>query len=342
MARSATWWAQGNPATRYVRCEHPAKVLDGQVRSPDVVGFAGLDVVEVNEGVAIWQILCNFARLGWVRRQLNNGVPVYAETDDDYTRWDETVANGDWTAGMPDPGPWQQYQASVELHRRASELVEGIIVSTPRLADVYSDLNPNVHVCPNSVDPDDWADPVEREEEFHVVWMASAAHRVDQRLIAPALEWAAKQPGVRVTVVGSAIQGLDLSRISWISSLPEYRRVMVDIAPDVGVCPVRETPFARGKSDLKALEYAMSGAMPIIAKLEPYDPWRPLVGECCQEAQTAEEWLEAVRWTVANQDKVREMARAARGHVLANRTIQATRQAWADAISVPTRELALA
>jgi len=47
-------------------------------------------------------------------------------------------ANGDWTAGMPDPGPWQKStRASVELHRRASELVEGIIVSTPRLADVY-------------------------------------------------------------------------------------------------------------------------------------------------------------------------------------------------------------
>ena len=341
MTAPATWWAQANPATRYVRCEHPAKVLDGQVRSPDMVTWTGLDMVEINEGVAIWQILCNFARLSFVRRMLNNGIPVYAEVDDDYTRWDETVANASWTAGMPEGG--NPYQSSVELHRRASELVEGIICATPRLADIYSELNPNVAVCPNSVDPDDWADPVERDPNvFHIIWMASASHRVDQRIIGGALEWASKQPGVKVTVVGSAIQHLDLNRIAWISSLEEYRRVMVEIAPDVGVCPLRDTPFSRGKSDLKALEYAMAGAMPVISKLEPYEPWQPLVGEACLEAQSVEEWFEALRWTVENKDKVREMAKRAREHVLASRTIQATRQAWADAISVPVYELALA
>ncbi len=338
MTGPATWWAQGTPPTRHVRCEHPAKVLGGQVRSPDMVGWAGLDQIDINEGVAIWQILCNMARLSWVRRMLNNGIPVYAETDDDYTRWDETVANASWTAGMPE----NQYQSSVELHRRASQLVEGIIVSTPRLAEIYSELNPNIAVCPNSVDPDDWADPVERDDTFRIIWMASASHRVDQRIIGGALEWAAKQPGVEVTVVGSAIHGLDLNRISWISSLEEYRRVMVEIAPDVGVCPLRDTEFSRGKSDLKALEYAMAGAMPVISKLEPYEPWQPLVGEACLEAQSVEEWFEVVRWTVENKDKVREMAKRAREHVLAFRTIQATKQAWADAISVPVHELALA
>lgn len=340
MNAPATWWAQGNPPTRYVRCEHPAKVLGGHVRNPDMVSWAGLDMVDTNEGVAIWQMLCNFARLAWVRRMLNNGIPVYAETDDDYTRWDETVANADWTSGMPE----NQYQASVELHRRASELVEGIIVSTPRLAEIYSELNPNVHVCPNSVDPDDWADTLpERDPNvFTIMWMASASHRVDQRIIGGALEWASKQEGVEVWVVGSAIQHLDLNRIPWMNSLEDYRRVMVELAPDVGVCPLRDTPFSRGKSDLKALEYAMAGAMPVISKLDPYEPWQPLVGEACQEAQTVEEWFETLRWCVENRDTVREMAGRARAHVLANRTIEATKQAWADAIAVPVHELALA
>jgi len=307
---------------------------------PDMAGWAGLDICDVNEGVAIWQILCNFARLGWVRRLLNHGVPVWAETDDDYTRWDETVANGDWVAGMPEPG--NPYQASVELHRRAMQLVEGIIVSTDRLAEVYADLNPNVHVCPNSVDPDDWDEPVERDDTFRVMWMASASHRVDQRIIGSALEWAAKQDGVEVVVVGSAFQELDLVRVPWMRSLEEYRSKMVELAPDVGVCPVRDTLFARGKSDLKALEYAMAGAMPVISKLDPYDPWRHLVGDACQEAQTVEEWFEVLRWSVENRDTVREMAKRAREHVLASRTIEATKPAWANAISVPVRELALA
>jgi glycosyltransferase involved in cell wall biosynthesis len=340
MTRPATWWAQGNPTTRYVRCEHPAKVLGGQVRSPDAANWVGLDQLDVNEGVAIWQILCNMARLGMVRRMLNHGIPVYAETDDDYTRWDETVANAEWTAGMPET----PYQASVELHRRAMELVEGIIVSTPRLAEMYGELNPNVAVCPNSVDPDDWEESVERDPNvFTIMWMASASHRVDQRIISGALEWASKQDGVEVVVVGSAIQDLaNLRRIPWIDSLDKYRKVMVEEAPDVGVCPLRDTPFSRGKSDLKALEYAMAGAMPVISKLEPYEPWQHLVGTACLEAQTVEDWFETLRWTVENRDKVRDMARLAREHVLESRTIEATKQAWADAIAVPVHELALA
>jgi len=209
----------------------PAKVLGGQVRHPDSTFWAGLDLLEVNEGVSIWQILCNGARLNLVRRFLSHGIPVYTEVDDDYTRWDESVANAEWTAGMPN----SQVQASVELHRRASTLVEGIIVSTPRLAEVYSELNPNVSVCRNSVDPDDWADPVERDDTFRIMWMASASHRVDQRIIGAALEWASKQEGVEVVVVGSAIHGLDLVRIPWMNDLQDYRDTMIRCAPDVGI-----------------------------------------------------------------------------------------------------------
>lgn len=338
MGRPVTWWRQGNPPTSYVRCEMPAKVLGGQVRHPDSALWAGLDLLDVNEGVSIWQMLCNVARLQMVRRLLSYGVPVFAEVDDDYTRWDESVANADWTAGMPE----NVYQASVELHRRAMSLVEGIIVSTPRLAEVYGELNPNVAVCRNSVDPDDWEEPVERDDTFRIMWMASASHRVDQRIIAKALTWASEQDGVEVVVVGSSIQGLNLRRIPWISDLAEYRATMTREAPDVGVCPVRDSGFARGKSDLKALEYSMAGAMPVISKLDPYDPWRPLVGEACLEAQKVGEWLETLRWCVDNRDKVREMAGRARAHVLAHRTINAEKPAWASAISVPVAELALA
>jgi hypothetical protein len=316
----------------------PAKVLGGQVRHPDSTLWAGLDLNEVNEGVAIWQLLCNGARLQYVRRMLSHGIPVFTEVDDDYTRWDESVANADWTAGMPN-GP---IQSSVELHRRASSLVEGIIVSTPRLAEVYGELNPNVVVCRNSVDPDDWADPAPRDDVFRIMWMASASHRVDQRIIGGALEWASRQEGVEVVVVGSAIQHLDLVRIPWMNDLADYRATMLRCAPDVGVCPIRDTHFARGKSDLKALEYSMAGAMPVVSKLDPYDPWRPLVGEACLEAQSVEEWFETLRWCVENREEVREMAGRARAHVLASRTIQSEKPAWEAAIGTPLRELSLA
>lgn len=324
-----TFWSQPNPYTEYVRCSLPARQLGGQVRNIDAVRALTLNPVEVNEGPAVWQLLVNGARLAVAVDMMKAGIECFLEVDDDYTEWDPRYANPDWIRGMPD----DPRVASVALHRRIAGLVAGVIVATPRLAERYGELSDNVHVCPNSVDPSDWPELPPRGEAFRIVWMASASHRVDQHLILPALELAADLPGVEVHVFGARMQSEKLIPMPWVRDPQEYRDKLVELRPDLGVCPVSVNEFSRGKSDLKALEYAMAGALPVVPAFEPYEPWLGLDG-CHLTANTADEWVEVVGWACRNRDAVRLMAANARDHVLTERTIEGCADRWLEATGI--------
>lgn len=321
-----TFWSQQNPYSEYVRCAMPAKELGGQVRNIDAVRLTGLDPVEVNEGAAVWQILANGSRLAWVEKMMQAGIPCLLEVDDSYVRWSRH-SNRDWVPGLPtDP-----LTASVALHRKAASLLDGVIVSTPALAEVYGRLNKNVHVCPNSADLVDWFDPAPRDDVFRIVWMASAAHRGDESLILSTLEWAAQQEGVEAYLFGAHFPTEHVRHVPWVSSPQEYRDALVALRPDVGLCPVERDDFASGKSDLKALEYAMAGAMPVVTDFEPYAPWLAGAGQRCQVAATPDDWAETVRWCVEHRDAVRQMGEQAREYVLAERTIEDSAGRWIEA-----------
>jgi hypothetical protein len=320
-----TFWPQQHAYGRYLRCELPARVLGGSVRDIDAVRFLNLDVVEVNgDHPSVWQLLCNGARLEQVQKLMQAGVDCYVEVDDNYTRWDDRYANSDWVPGIPE----DMITAGLNLHRRVAQLVSGVIVSTPYLADAYASLNANVTVCPNSVDPDDWKEPGERDDTLRIMWMASGwSHRWDQFLVQPALEWAAEQPGVEVYVFGAKIRSEKIIFVPWASNPQAYRDLMVELRPDVGVCPVAINDFSRGKSDLKPMEYAMAGAMSIVTPFEPYEPWvdRP---EACLWAEDPDEWRAAVEWCVEHRDEVRQKADMAREYVLSERTITQCADSW--------------
>lgn len=319
-----TFWPQRNPYVRYVRCELPARALGGHVWDIDVIrNTVGVDVVSVNEGPAVWQILSNGLRLKQAHELMSVGVPSFLEVDDNYATWDGRYSTPDWTRGMPD----DPRMGSVALHKKIAGLMDGVICATPHLASIYSSLSRNVHVCPNSVHPDDWPEPLARDDTFRIMWMASACHRVDQHLVVPALEWASEQEGVEVYVFGAQMRSEKLIFVPWEPDGQSYREKMVELRPDVGLCPVEINDFSRGKSDLKPMEYAMAGAMPVITPFEPYDPW---VGksDACLQALAPADWREAVEWCVEHRDDVRRMALKAREYVLSERTISQCADSW--------------
>jgi glycosyltransferase involved in cell wall biosynthesis len=314
----------------------PAKTLGCKVRHVDSIHWLGQNFIDTNEGVAIWQILCNGARLNFARAQMAAGIPVYVEVDDDYTHWDAAVANADWTPEMPE----NNIQASVKLHRHICGLVDGIICSTEALADAYRELNDNVHVCRNSVDLDDWKSriPKTEDEPFVILWAASASHKMDQKLILPALEWAAEQSGVEVYLVGLQLPNSGYSKIKtvpWINGQQEYRDKLVELKPDVGIAVLKDSNFTRGKSDLKVLEYGVLGALPIVSPLTPYKDWLDKI----PTARNAQDWLNALQWAVSNKEEVKARAKEIHDFVITERNIKKEANAWLKAVEKPLVEL---
>ncbi len=200
---------------------------------------------------------------------------------------------------------------------------------------MYRPLNPNVYVAPNQVDPADWPEPEKPDDGvFRIGWFASASHRDDERLIVRAMEWASKQPDVEIVLIGLGVTGgrpwykFPFKHRVWSNDLSVYKKFLTEL--DVGLAPVVPTPWAVCRSDLKALEYAMAGALPIVSDVPPYEGCEiPGIIHC----PDAKAFLRAVQWAVANKDEVRQLAREARDYVSAERSVEANIDRWREAIA---------
>jgi hypothetical protein len=97
----------------------------------------------------------------------------------------------------------------------------------------------------------------------------------------------------------------------------------------VHVCPLEETRWSAGKSDLKALEATAAGAWPIVSSATPYKPWHDSTIACT----TAKDWLAALKWTVLHRDEIPALAAEARNYVMSERLIEHSKHLWEEAIN---------
>jgi hypothetical protein len=257
------------------------------------------------------------------------GVRVLAEIDDNYLIPAPQLPDvqSEWVVKHHKDGTDDH---SIECHRKIVKWVDGIIVSTPRLAEIYAPLNANVYVCPNSIDTQDWPD-VEKPDDgiFRIGFAGSKSHYHDYALVDRALSWAADLPDVEILIYGIREKGPAKKRwIEWNHDLPAYRESLGQL--DVGVCPLRQSYWTDCKSDVKALEYAMAGALPIITKTEAYRPWwdKP-----CLVAETEKDFRRHIKWCVNNRDEVKKLAAEALAYVLSERRIEHSIHYWEEAVN---------
>jgi hypothetical protein len=198
------------------------------------------------------------------------------------------------------------------------------------LADVYSEFNDNVFVCPNSVDPDDWQYEREPHDTFRIVYYGSPSHTRDTPLVTKALKWAARQPGVEVFTFGFKNPAWSFPHqvMPWMDDLADVRKGLFSF--DLGLAPLVGDPWSRGKSDVKVLEYAMAGALPLMSDEEPYRYWAE--GGAPDLVVPKDGWEEAVRWAVEDPERVKRRAALVKEHVLQHRTVYNSIGAWREAI----------
>ncbi len=334
----ATWWRQKTPGSYYWRTLVPARALPGQTlffhqmtdwkdtdpKDPDShIDFPRL------QGASVWQFAGNATTATLLRVMQLQGTRVLMEVDDNYLMDPDVGMSRDWQADFDRDG--QSDKFSYAAHASICRWVDGVIVSTPELAEVYGQLNENVHVCRNSVDPADWPE-TEREDDgiLRIGWAASHSHIVDAPLVRRALMWAAEQKDVEVYVYGigdvARFPGA-VKKVPWTDSLTDYRASLARL--DVQVCPLIETQWSRGKSDVKALEAAMAGSWPIVSAASPYKPWHEQTMVCGGKR----DWLAALRWAVLHRDEIPALAAKAKAYVMGERLIEHEIGKWRQAVA---------
>jgi glycosyltransferase involved in cell wall biosynthesis len=321
----ATFSCQATPVTTYLRCELPARYLPAKVsreivRAEDDKDFWYPD----HEGTAIMQFAADYSWALNVHGLQHKGHRVLVESDDNYFVVAPSMKNTGWTKS-------DRRGHSLEGHASILRWVDGCIVTTEYLAKQYRKHCPNVYVCPNAIDPLDWPVVPKRDDGIlRIGWFASNSHMRDVKLVKRALGWAAAQPDVEVITMGMRAGWADFphTHIGW-QNLPSYREAMLHEL-DIGVAPVVPYAWSNGRSDVKALEKAFAGAALVLSDVDPYSLWTH--EENCLKAKDAGDFYRQIRRLVENRDEVKQLAKAGRDYVVAERTIHSQVHKWRDAI----------
>ena len=246
-----------------------------------------------------------------LRRIIARGYVVITEFDDDPSVW-PAIAENDYLT----------YRG-----------VHAVQTSTRRLADLFRQWNPEVAVFANAVETLPPLAPAPAADARPTLFFGAFNRGEDWAPIMPALNrvLARHGGGVHVSVVydRTFFDALETSAKTFtpLCDYPTYRRLIRDA--DIALLPLEDTPFNRGKSDLKFIESAAQGTVALASPVVYAETLRDgETGVLFTDAASFEDRLDRLLGDAAWRDRIR---RAAHAYVRDHRMQAAqtgTRLAW--------------
>jgi glycosyltransferase involved in cell wall biosynthesis len=185
-----------------------------------------------------------------------------------------------------------------------------VLAGNHYLADYAKQLNPATTFLPTVVDTDRYVHlPSERDDIFTVGWIGSPSTSVYLRALALPLAQLGREGPVRFIVVGGrceAIDGVEVVNLPW----EEATEVRLINTFDVGVMPLSDDEWARGKCALKLIQY-MACAVPAVAS--PVGANLDVINDSCgMLASDSDAWLGGLRRLRDDKTLRRDMGAAGR------------------------------
>lgn len=245
---------------------------------------------------------------------LESRVPVVFDFDDAIFIGDTSAAN--------------QMVARLKFPQRVDQIIHRAAVTTvgnPWLAEYARRHSSSVEVVPTTIDVDEYRFEERHEaERMTVGWSGSRTTSAHLRTIEPALRRMLKELPVQLLVIGDpefSLPGAEhVTVLPWraATELEDLHRI------DVGLMPLPDDDWSKGKCGLKALLYMATGAVPVVSPVG-VNPDIVLHEHNGLVAAIDDEWFEAIGRLHDDADARTTMARAAR------RTVEQrySGQAWA-------------
>lgn len=149
----------------------------------------------------------------------------------------------------------------------AVQNADRVIAGNPVLADWASLHNKDVIVIPSCVSPDSYTQKTDYQvhDPPRLGWIGSPDNEVYLRLLAPALREVHRKTGARLTLIGTTRPNLGdletfIDRVAW--SEAAQHASLADL--DLGLAPLPDEPYTRGKCGYRLLQYAAAGT-PLVA-----------------------------------------------------------------------------
>jgi hypothetical protein len=172
----------------------------------------------------------------------------------------------------------RKYKATAQL----LNMVDMITVTTKELGKQIRKIAPDtkIMVLPNLVDPDRFLPMKKKDDGFlRVGWQGGSAHFDDLRLVIdPIKKIYNKHKNVKFVLKGVQFDSIfeDVKdRVEWEpwhGDIATYPLDVRDMGLDIGLAPLQDTTFNRGKSPIKWIEYSQMGVPSVCSEIV-YGPY---------------------------------------------------------------------
>lgn len=178
------------------------------------------------------------------------------------------------------------------------------------LAEVAARFNPAVTVIPTCVNVDQYC-PGDGapSDHFDVVWIGSSSTRKYLEAVIPALREAAHRiPALRLKIIADFdldAPGFPTEPVRWQATTEAGELA----SAQVGIAPMSEDDWSRGKCALKVLQY-MAAGLPVVSSPVGVNGEAVLEGETGYLARGEEEWVAALQQLAGDRERRRRMGLA--------------------------------
>lgn len=221
---------------------------------------------------------------GWLERRLLDSAEFSVYDFDDALQWD-----------FGQGGRLRKLAPKAPKALLAVRQADRVIAGSPVLADWASQHNSDVILIPSCVGIEAYRQKAAYDvsDPPRIGWIGSAGNEMYLRLLAPALREVHRRTGARLTLIGTTRQALGdleelIDRVPW----SEQTQATGISDFDVGIVPLPDEPYTRGKCGYKLLQYAAAG-VPAVAS--PVGVCEQLLAQLrMPAADDASEWVDAI------------------------------------------------
>ena len=194
--------------------------------------------------------------------------------------------------------------------RRMVRICDAVWAGNRHLASHALNYNTRVNVIPTSINPEKYtAMTTKPSDHIVLVWIGSQSTRKHLLTAMPQLEAAARAvPNLSLKIIADFAlhsETLNIRSIPW-SAESETSELA---SAHIGIAPLPDNPWTRGKCGLKVLQY-MAAGLPVISSSTGVNAELVEHGSTGFLADNAEEWISAIRALADNAEQ-----RIAMGHL---------------------------
>ncbi len=202
------------------------------------------------------------------------------------------------------------------LFVRQVKLVDMAIAGNEYLASHARGLCDRVEVLPTGLDTNEYkiCKPQKEDGRLRLVWIGSSSTLAYLEGIKPALEQlGARFPDLVLRIICDEffdIKNVRVEKRKW-TLLTQFSEL---VTSDIGLAPLVDNRFTRGKCGFKVLQYQSSG-LPVVSSPVGVNAQYVEDGLTGFHAASNEQWVEMVSELIENPRRRKQMAQAGRKHV---------------------------